>query len=141
MNSWLSSDRIELWSQRSIRALPFVFLFLSFLCLYLSLCLATYDANDIQLIENSSSEIANAGGVFGVILSQLMFLVFGHGSWCVLLLGGGFAWRAAGRKTLPLSRLLACTALFICLLCLFALIGPVQEILKWQVVFSRWYYW
>lgn len=94
------------------------------LCIYVSLSLVSFDKNDPSFAYSGGQPVQNFGGPVGAWLSDLLFQVFGYGSWSVLFIGGYLAMKLAGRPTGDPRRHIGWAAVFWVSLCFIALIWP-----------------
>ncbi len=112
---------LEVVSDSAVAAKPFLLAFAVFFCLYLGLALMSFEPTDVQAI--ASGEVANWGGVLGVLLSSKLYTLLGYGSWVVLPIGALCAWLIAGRRLLPPLKMVGITLLYWNLLCVLSLLN------------------
>jgi S-DNA-T family DNA segregation ATPase FtsK/SpoIIIE len=99
------------------------------MCLYLAICLITFNTSDPSLNRATLDEVQNAGGYFGALLADIALQTLGLAVWCFVFVP--FTWgvkMAMGKRVsflwLRVTLLLTATVLFSTLL---SLIEPYES--------------
>ncbi|MFT4979143.1 MAG: S-DNA-T family DNA segregation ATPase FtsK/SpoIIIE, partial [Myxococcota bacterium] len=96
------------------------------LCVYIALSLVSFDPNDPSFTYSGDQPVSNFGGPVGAWLSDLLFQIFGHGAWSILLIGGFLGLKLAGRPTGDSRRHIGWAAVFWVGLCFVSLLWPFE---------------